>query len=534
MRGRHAIVGFAFFVFCRAVSASDSAEMMYSRGLVEFHKQNYEQAMPWFDSAVGMDATDPAARYYRAMARAHLNQKAEAIADLQYALELKPDFYICRIELAGLLIDESRYDEAMAQLNLVENQPEVDGRAAFLKGLIYLRQGQLDEADSSFAYAAGHDQSLAATAAYYQGIIAYRRKDTHDAKAQFNEALRRVPSQSGIGREAASGLQTIRSGSAQRYMLYAESGFQYDTNVCLLPDDGSGLSGHNGCLSFDSSDVGDGSIGNESDGRYILNAGGFVRPVLTDRIQLTVGYEFYQSVQFHLQQFDLQDHRPRIQLTADLGPVILGALGQYDYYLLQTNSFLQDFNGTGWGIVPEGTVGRFEAFFRARRRDFKMLLYDVRDANNYSPGVRQLFYLGAPDQYVFLGYRYDKEDPDNSLAAFSDIDSKAFGYDGNEGSIGLRWVWPYDISSELGFAYRYERYDSQSSETDPDQPGSRRKDNDYRVRAYLELPWTLFADFDFADNLSFGLGYMFSINDSNQSNFDYNRNIVSATLQVRY
>jgi len=515
----------------RIAAAGEHAEMMYSRGLVEFHGERYQQAMPWFDRAVEMDPADAEARYYRAMTLARLGNRGDAIADLQHAVDLHPAFHPARLELAGLLIEEQRHGEAIAHLRELQHLPEYEGRAAFLIGITRLRQEELDAADESFRYAAQRDPKLAATSSYYRGIIAYRRNQAHRARRELRAALRSNPG-AGVGREAAGGLQALRNGAAKRFMLYAEAGVQYDSNVCLLPDEDGSIANRDGCFSFDSSDIGEGSIGDEGDGRGIFTAGALVRPLMTERVQLTVGYEVYQSVHFDLSQFDLQDHRPRLQLTADLGPILLGALGQYDYYLLQDNSFLQEMTGVAWMIVPEGEIGRFELFFRERRRDFKMLLFDVRDAFNHSPGARQLFFLGSPERYAYLGYRFDHEDPDDTTARFSNLDAQAFQYNGHEASTGVRWMWPLEIPMELSFAYRHERYD-EASITNASLP--RRRDHEYRARGSLELPWSLFLpDWDFASNLSFGLAYMWNLNDSNQANFDYDRHIASATLQLRY
>lgn len=520
-----ALLVFVLVLAGSVARAAERAEMMYSRGLVELHAQRYQEAIVWFDRAVEAEPANATARYYRAMARARIEDRAGAIVDLEQALRLQPDFGRARLELGGLLTEEERYEEAIAQLKQIR-AAELQGDAALLIGVAELRRGNLDAARTSLRFAAERDPRLAATSSYYQGLIAYRQHENRLARQQFAAAIARQPG-AAVNREALGALHGLRSGATQRYMLYAEAGFQYDSNVCLLPTDDSV-----GCAPLDSSDVGKGDLGSEGDGRAVFTVGGLVKPVMTERFQLTTGYEFFQSVHFDLEEFNLQDHRPRVQATGDLGVLLLGLLGQYDYYLLQTNSFLQEITALPWVTVPEGGVGRTELFYRMRRRDFKMLLFDVRDAFNHAAGARQVFYLGNPASYAFLGYRYDNEDPDEGIGAINPIDAQAFAYDGHEASVGIRWQWPYDIPTEASFAYRNERYDGASR---PSDGGDRRKDDEYRVRAYIEVPWTAFApDFSLSQYLSFGLAYMWNLNDSNQGLFDYQRHIASFTLQARY
>jgi hypothetical protein len=141
-----------------------------------------------------------------------------------------------------------------------------------------------------------------------------------------------------------------------------------------------------------------------------------------------------------------------------------------------------------------------------------------RDAFNHAADIRQLAYLGAPERYVFLGYRYDYDDPVNAAG-------NAYGYHASEGSGGAGWSFPQAIDAELSYAYRYEHYGSASAQQFP-PTGSRRHDGEHEV----------FAAVSKALNTRFAItaAYLGTFNNSSKPVFDYDRHIVSLALQMRF
>ena len=130
--------------------------------------------------------------------------------------------------------------------------------------------------------------------------------------------------------------------------------------------------------------------------------------------------------------------------------------------------------------------------------------------------MRQYFYLGSPDDYMFLGYRFDRDDPINGDAA-----SKQFAYDGQEVSGGLGWALPAGITAELTYAYRYENYA-------PASDG--RHDNQHDIIFLCRK--------DLTEHLALVGGYFGTINNSNNNfgnkEFDYKRHIGSVALEAGF
>src|SRR5436190_571693 len=155
-------------------------------------------------------------------------------------------------------------------------------------------------------------------------------------------------------------------------------------------------------------------------------------------MELSLGYTFYQSLQFDLTQFDLQDHRPQAQLTVHAGPAQFNLLGRYDFYLLQTDKFLSQATALPWVNLDE-SFGRTQVYYRMRYRDFLKSPYDnFLDGWIHEPGLQQFVYLGQPDRFLSMGYQFGSFVP---IAA----QSTRFAYNANQVNAGLGWAFPFDI-----------------------------------------------------------------------------------------
>jgi len=494
------IVGLLCMLAAGAAVASEESELLYSQGLLEFHAGRYEKALELFDGAVKADETDAYALYYKGVTEEALGNFEAAAADLRAALDVKPDLDQAALELGFALGKSGKFGEAIPWLEQAQRSPTVDAEASLHLGIAQLRLGKVDEARRNLERAAQKDRELALPARYYQGVAAYQARDLPAAEQHFNY-VSGVSPDSEMGREAQAFLKKIAEGAAapvtKRFQLHGAVAFEYDSNVVLAPSD-EALKDLQG-------------ISDQSDGRVTLAAGAMGIPWRGDRAQLALGYDFFQSLHFDLTEFNLQDHRLPVLLTAATGPVKVGVLGQYDYYLLETHSFLQQILAEPWVTIPEGDFGRTDIYYRFRWRDFRGT-YDIRNALNYAPGVRQFFFLGSPQRYVSLGYRYDKEDPRRDRP-----ENQAFAYDGNQVDVGAGIILPCEVGLEFNYAYRYEDYAAESDG---------RRDNEHRV-VFVARRWL-------NDYVGVSAGYFGTINDSNKDDFNYDRHIGSIALELRY
>jgi tetratricopeptide (TPR) repeat protein len=479
--------------------ASEESKRLYSLGLVQFHAGRMQEARSLFDRAVAADPSDMYARYYRGVTRARLNDDRGAIEDLRavaesHAVKQAP------LELGVVLVQAGEYEQAIPWLEEAQKVPTLDARASLFLGIAQLRVGRTAAARQSLQRAEEKDTTLRLSARYYRGIAAFQDGKWSDAERDFEYVAAYDP-ETEMGREAASFLQKIRSGQYANWEVYGIFGLQYDSNVILGPSNGT-LND----LALEAL-----NISNQADGRGVITVGGVYIPWRTETAELSVGYEFYQSLQFQLTDFNLQDHRPAVQGVISAGIFQFGLLGRYDYYFVSDEqSFLQEATGVPWVAINEGDNARTEVFFRFRYRDFKKLAYQLRDADNYETGFRQFYTFGLPERYVALGFRYDNESPTQSAG-------DVFAYNGYEGGVGGGWSFPLGITADLEYSYRYEDYAAQSNG---------RKDNENLVLFALSKPIN--------EYLAVTAGYFGDFNNSNQATFEYTRNVGSLTLDVRF
>ena len=496
MNLRSLTVAMAVSIVASSVYASDRSERLTARGMAEFQAERYDAALLAFDQAVQADATDVNARYYRGLTHVRLNRLTAAIVDFRAVLLEQPDFADAALDLGSALVQTGAAEEAVPWLRRAQVDPELDAQASLFLGLAQLRLDDLAGARQSFQRAAS-DPSLTLSARYYEGVADYREGRTQQAQEKFAYVTNASPD-SAIGREAAAFLDKLRQAPpAKSYRVYADVGLQYDSNVVLAPDDQAIKSSL--------------AISQQADGVAVFSFGGAFIPWQNPQLQLVMGYDFFQSVYFTLNEFNLQDHRPSAQLAGAAWGVNFGLLGSYDYYRLEDESFLQDFTALPWLTIPEQGIGRTELFYRMRRRDFFDDPFStLRDSFNHATGIRQVVNLGGAERYGAVGYQFDREDAVNSPG-------DEFAYDGHEVNAALGWLLPYAVGSEVAYGYRHESYA-------PESDG--RRDDEHRVSVILEKWLTAYV--------GLGLGYLGAINDSTDEEFAYERHIVSLSVRARY
>jgi tetratricopeptide (TPR) repeat protein len=482
---------------CGAAEASQQSEMLYSQGLLRFHAEQFDAALTLFEQAVEADPNDVYALYYRGVTRGHLGDMDGAIRDLRTAVERKPDLSEAVLELGVALVDAGRSAEAIPWLEQAQKVPELEAQASFFLGIAQLRQGEEESAEANLERAAKADPTLEPATLYYRGVAAYQTARWQEAERRFRGVASASPG-SKLSREAADFLAVIQARRGRSFQLYGDLALQYDSNVTIAPDDET-LNDELG-------------ISDEDDGLVAVTAGANYSPLRTQGALLNLGYSFFQSFYFDLTDFNLQNHRPSVEVAGRAGDFRFGLLGRYDYYTLDVSSFLQEATAQPWLTLFHGAYSRLDVWYRMRYRDFLDSDFDLRSGFNHSAGSRHAFNLGDWTRFVAVAYRYDREDPDGSSQT-----AQAFGYDGHEVSASLGWTFPADVWADASYAFRRERYDAASDG---------RRDNEHQVIVGLGKELT--------DWLFVRCSYFGTFNDSNQNVFQYDRHIVSTSLEVQY
>lgn len=543
----------AMVLLATGVDASVRSKMLYSRGVLELNAGNQEAALELFDQAVEADPQDGYALFYRGLTRGQLGDDDGAIADLTAALNAQPTLTRASLELGIALVKKQEYDDAIPFLERARKSEELDARASFFLGVCRLRRGEYEEARALFDRASTGDPTLAASSRYYEGIIAYREGKRADAIEHFQAAVDGAPD-SQIAAESKTLIDALQA-TARPWQLYAATGFQYDSNVLLGP--GSDIDfGGDGTPEFTSG---------AGDGRAVFNFGGNYRLLDYESFMLTMGYDFYQSLHFGTSEienvvfdpnsppdpndpdaafetkkesccseFDIQNHGVVLDLFYGGEYFDTGLLGRFDFALKQTDKFLSSGTVLPWVSIPTLDWSETQLSYRLLINDFyggdlTGEDFDIRDGYNHAAAIREVFDIGAT-RYLWLGYRFDLEDP-----VGDDEGSQSFGYQGHQVETGFAWTLPSAYGIEAGYAYRNERYNSESrlpppsfipdSPDDSDELRSRRSDNVHSVFVLLHIP--LPSVFELT------CGVFSTFNNSNQAEFEYERLVGTISVGAR-
>jgi Tfp pilus assembly protein PilF len=484
--------------------ASEQSQALASRALVALNAGQTQQALELLDQAVAADPTDADVLYQRGATRAKLGNYPGAIEDLRATLAIRPDFPQAELELGIALTENGQNKEAEPFLQRAQYTPELEAQASFFLGIAQLRLDRPGDARRNFERARSRDPSLDLAVQYYEGVIDYRQRDYGSAEAHFT-AVRRANPDSAMAREAEQFVTLIQNAQRAAYSAFGTVALEYDSNVTLGPNSTTTIPN---------------SVTGEGDGRVVLNAGGTYVPWSYGPVSVAVSYEFFQSLQFHLTDFDLQDHRPTIQLMFDFDRVFVGLLARYDYYLLSTASFLQETTAFPWVSLRED-IGRTEVYARLQWRHYyaKNSFAQLDGFYNFA-GVRQFIDLGGADRQLWFGYQLGFTDPD-------ELGSNIYQYGSNQVEVALRWPLLYSIVGETGYRYENQIYGAASGQVDP-KPG-RRHDNDHRVIVSFQRPLSELWDHLFVSASWFG-----TFNNSNKPLFEYERQIGSIAAEVRF
>ena len=499
LRGGAPAVLLGVLLLAQRGAASETSTLQRSEGLTKFYAGQYRDALALFNAAVQADPEDIEARYYRGVTAGRLSvvdptiNLDEAIGDLQTVVARQPDLQQAPLELGILLVRAERYTEALPWLQRAQAVDELSASASLFLALAQYRLTQYDAAQANFRRAA-YQEEFRLPSRYYEGLIFYyHREDATQAEDAFRDVVRRDPD-SEMGREAAEFLDQL--GQPERYELHAATGLEYDSNIVLAPSDES-------AQAF--------GVTDKSDGRAVITLGGRYAPWLTPDVQLSLGYDFYQSLYFQDTNYDLQDHRPSAELTGRTAWARFGLLAQYDFDLLDGDSFLNQVAALPWVAVPEAGFGQTELFYRFRTQNYLDTRFQRLDADNNAVGIRQIVYLMGLDRFAWAGFRFD-----DSTAVRQGQD--AFAYTGYRPEIGVGWTFPdFALSTELAYQFYYRDYATASG-------GRHDDENDVQLSVVRRLnAWLLLRG-----------AYLGTFNDSNQGTYSYDRSIVSLALEARF
>jgi hypothetical protein len=372
----------------------------------------------------------------------------------------------------------------------IELKPK-DAAARVSLGAAYSRSGDLAAARDALQQAVAVDGSDA-RARYELALVLEKLGQAEEATAQMAQAAKGNDPEVSA---AAKGYLEGTGGKKDRFTAKLAGGFQYDSNVILEPDSLPIAGAKN------------------ADWRALLAVNMDYAFLRAERSEAVLGYAFYQTVHQDLTDYNVQQHTGRLAGKYAMSKTVSVDL-EYDFIYTFVGG---DHYGTSNQLVfrmPANLTPASQTELHASYEDKSF--YDTavfkgqadRNGWNTAVGVGHTIMLDRRSGIAF-DYTYDQ----NSATA------DWWSYAGNKGMVTALGEWSgFKVFGSLSY---YDR------KYDAIQPGAPEKRHDGVQEYAAGATWKA------GKNWSVTLSDDYTINDSNLAVYQYTRNIVSLTAEIR-
>jgi tetratricopeptide (TPR) repeat protein len=511
--------------------ATVQAELGYAKGIVEYGKGNYLEALEHFRSVVELAPDDANARFYLGLTQIRLGEFGAAIPQLEQALQLDPSLQHAHYHLGLSYFQEQRYPEALSELQRAAQFDPHHAAVQFYHGYTLYQLKRYREALAPFERAIELDQALALAAQYYRGLALFALESDTQARAAFETARAADPT-STIGQNATRYLEAIKARERDRRLWQVEgsASLQYDSNVILQGTLPTTL-----------------AISRQADGATVFTATGRVFATRTSLWQAGAEYDFFQNLHFTLHEFDIRNHTFGLFGRAKFDPVTLRLGVHYDMTALDNARFSEAYT-----LQPSATIQATQDLFTRVSMQYRSEHYfhdppppldptippldpavRGRDGWNVRTGFDQFWLFNKQWSYARLSYHYDTQRSEGS----------DWDYNGHEVRLGVQTPLWAGITLDVNGAYYRFNYRSVNSfscctdargglgslDLDPASPS-----RDIQVRTDNRFTSGIALSRGLGPYLTLSAGYVYTRNQSNIAFFDYRRHLVTLAVSGRF
>jgi len=491
------IISFLFFSLASAEEKALSPTMQL--GIGQFKHENYDEALVTFQEALKEEPKSSLAAYYLGLTYKNLQNYKDAILPLKDAVTYEPKIAGALIELIECLYQLNQLEEAKKWIAEAEKENIRLPQAAFLKGLVYMKDQKPDEAVAAFTRAKELDPSLAASCDYQLGIAYIMQKQFVSAKKIFKDIIIFNPSSTmgGLARQYLDAIER-KEEATKPFKFNFNVGWQYDDNVTLKPDDSTITT----------------SISGKSDSRQVYLASAEYNHSFNDTFSIRGLFQSYYSDQNKLDFYDMFNENFVIQPNVNLKNAFLSFPFSYNYVIVDSRAYLSSWSSSSVYNRMVGSVNMAQASFTYQKKDYRWspsTASENRDGNNYA-GSTGWFYFYAKNK-GYLNARYTLNEEDTS--------GKNWDYYGNRGTLVALVPCFEKFNLTLSADALYQSFFNIHSTYNV-----KRKDQVYTFSALLA--YTIFKDSEFQ------LQYTYINDKSNIEVYEYKRNIYGAGFNFKF
>ncbi len=498
------------------------ADVYVAQAVLAYDEKRYDEALRLLREALQEDPNHIEALYYTGLVYIAQRTPELAINPLEKARVKAPNDLSILFQLGAAYFLLEQYDKAEPLLTQVFNQqPQIDSLGYYL-GFMRYRKKDYQGALRAFAASTSTDPNIQQLTRFYTGLALAILGLPERAAAELEEALKLQPVSPLTG-PAERLRDTILAARERERRFRAELrlGFLYDTNVPVLPEPSHDPTAESV------------RTGTESGKRKSPGDLGAVRLeyawLRTGPWEATVSYSFFQTLNYDLPKFNIQDHLGAVSgfyrgAVAAL-PYQLGLQYVYDFLTLDTHEFLQRHTATLSGTLVENANNLTAAQARLQVKGFRnppdsppTVHAEIRDADNWMVGLTHIFRFQEDKHFIRLGYQFDIE---NAVG-------RDFSYLGHRYLAGAQYTLPWKATRLIYDMDLHVRHYTETNAVLPVlAPGTRQRKDD-------ELTHVFRTEQPLPRNLTLSAEYQAIIARSNLAVFSFNRNVFSLTLSWQY
>jgi Tfp pilus assembly protein PilF len=467
---------------------STASEMYRTKAVLDMYAGNHKHALEELNQALQADPKDYTALYYRGIAYTRIGNMEDAIKDIESAIKSGVDFEGLHFELGYAYFLNDNLNQAQAALEKAYLDYPKHAPAKYYLGLIYYLQGKYRQCIKPLSESVELDTTFGPSVAYLTGNAYIKLNRFKEAENVLASALTDYPDSlyNSATRELLVSI-TNKQNQMQRFFAQLTGGVAYDSNVGLLPD---------GQLPSDKTSAGDTGAYLRMDAKYKVYA--------ARRQWVKLGYQYFVNKHSKLSEFDLDRHVLSVDLRDKHSRFTWGLTYEYARTNRDNKDFMESTNFMPNLLVSFGENYFSLATFQILDTNYRQTSLEQR--NSYFYELLYRIYYAAKKEALpryFIGLRAGKDN-----AADNEYDYTGYAIEAG-----------YERKLFGGDLYGLIRY------------GERKYSESVISRKNQHTELNLSYTFPLTNSLEVEGAGVYVDNPSNDSNYNYNRYVLSALLR---
>jgi len=474
-----------FVLFASSASAQQVVSAFYDEGIFAYEDGNYQAAATAFQKVLDSNPEDPTANHFLGKTYVMMEQYEKAGKYIEKAWKLDAEMPDVAYDRAFLYYKLEKYGKAAALFKAVLKDEPSRVMAGFYCGVSLYRDRQYQQANPYLLAAAQKSPDLKVKAYYFSGLCHYYMDQQEQALNRLQYVKANTDSDE-VQANAERWIQTIQADKqvGKPYKLDLRLAYQYDDNVPLEPTDKEDL------------------YSEEEDSLIFSYAAGEYNLINQERLVLGAGISRFQTWHMELDEFNSNETGGKLYGRYKANPLSFGLQILASIYQLDEEDFLLTTK-----VNPTISYAINQQFslwlaYTYTDKDYRQSDFDDRDGSDHEVLLDGVYTLKNEKGFLLGGIGYEDYTAEEDVYDYGRLKIKAGG----------SFQLPYKIRFGLLGSYWTKTY----------KEGSR---EDVRSNITLSLARELYWDW-----LEIAAEYTYTKNDSNESDFEYVRNLVGIGL----